>query len=190
MPKPLKTLSLCFISLLLLIIAPYTGYKSLHAQALRFEHCRGSEFSTDQHHFRAWMLGESRDPVIAQKKALLNAKSELSGNMQSIIKSVLDHYYSSHHGANQVEYLTRELVNQRLNGVRVICKKTTKTKNNTFISYVAVELPRHGILADIDEKIMSRSKTDKKYDFTEFEQMLGSEMEKSGQKKDAGTIIR
>ena len=186
----LKVFAFCSLAQIAYVITPDFEIQSVHAQDIRFEHCQGPEFSTDQYHFRAWMLGESRDPVIARKKALLNAKSELSGNMQAIIKSVLDQYYSSHYGANRLEYLTRELVKQRLNGVRVICRKTVKTANSSFISYVAVELPRHGILADIDEKILSGSKTDKEYDFAEFEKMMGSEMEKSSQTRDAGKIIR
>lgn len=160
------------------------------AQTIRFEHCRGENFTTDGYHFRAWMLGESRDPVIARKKAILNAKSELSGNIQAIIKSVFDLYYTSGNNGQQLDFLTRELINQRLNGVKVICQKTMKTESNTFITYVVVELPRGGILTDIDKQITEGEEVSDSYDFIEFEKRVEAEMEKSGKKNDDQHIIR
>jgi hypothetical protein len=160
------------------------------AQSLSVEHCYGDGYSTDRYYFRAWMPGESRDPVIARKKAILNAKSELSGNMQAIIKSVFDLYYSSNNTGSQFDFLTRELINQRLKGVRVICQKTLKTDRNTFITYVAVELPRAGILSDIDKQIANEENLATDYEFSEFEQRVEAEMEKSGKSPDNKQTIR
>jgi hypothetical protein len=163
---------------------------NLNAQSVSFEHCYGDGYATDRYYFRAWMLGESRDPVIARKKAILNAKSELSGNMKAIIKSVFDHYYSTTTTGSQLDFLTRELINQRLKGVRVICQKTIKTDRNTFVTYVAVELPRAGILSDIDKQIANEGNIARDYKFSEFEQRVEAEMEKSGKSSDYKQTIR
>lgn len=174
------------------IMSLFLGFSisNLTAQSVSVEHCYGDGYSTDRYYFRAWMPGESRDPVIARKKAILNAKSELSGNMQAIIKSVFDLYYSSNKPGSQFDFLTRELINQRLKGVRVICQKTLKTDRNTFITYVAVELPRAGILSDIDKQIANEENLATDYEFSEFEQRVEAEMEKSGKSPDNKQTIR
>jgi hypothetical protein len=172
------------------IIVLIISVKELEAQQINFKHCTGKEYITDKHNFRAWMLGESRDQAIARKKALLNAKSELSGNMQAIIKSVLDLHYSSHLSGSNLEYLTRELINQRLDGVKIICQKTIKTDKDTFITYVSIELPKSGILADLDKEISKEGKMGNDYNKQEFENYLGTEMEKSGKLVKDKNIIR
>jgi hypothetical protein len=177
---------LAFIISLLMVLS----ISNLTAQSVSVEHCYGDGYSTDRYYFRAWMPGESRDPVIARKKAILNAKSELSGNMQAIIKSVFDLYYSSNNPGSQFDFLTRELINQRLKGVRVICQKTLKTERNTFITYVAVELPHAGILFDIDKQIATEGNLASDYEFSEFEQRVEAEMEKSGKSSDNKQTIR
>jgi hypothetical protein len=174
-----------FVSLFMVFLI-----SDLTAQSVSVEHCYGDGYSTDRYYFRAWMLGESRDPVIARKKAILNAKSELSGNMQAIIKSVFDHYYSTNNTGSQLDFLTRELINQRLKGVKVICQKTLKTDRNTFITYVAVELPRGGILSDIDKQIANEGNIARDYKFSEFEQRVEAEMEKSGKSPENKQTIR
>ena len=94
----------------------------------------GKEYESDKKYFRAKQVGESSDISTAKKIAEQNAKSELAGNIEAIIKRTTDQYTNQRSVGNKKEFenkfeeISREVVKQDLRGVRVIGEKLFKKK--------------------------------------------------------------
>ena len=52
----------------------------------------GKQFENNKNYFRAKQVGESSDLATAKKIAEQNAKAELAGNIEAVIKRVTDQY--------------------------------------------------------------------------------------------------
>ena len=97
------------------------------------EYCTGPEFFSDKKTFRANAVSESMDQMTAKNKALIEAKAHLASFISTTIKSTLDNYVkdNEHNKKEDLEQkyegLTREVVNQKLSGIKVICDKVTMT---------------------------------------------------------------
>ena len=108
--------------------------------------CSGPEYMTSAEYFRANAMGMSNSMEIASQKAMTAARAKLAAAIQTTVKTVTDNYASSYEVNQQEEArgrfqsLTREVVNQKLNGVRVICQKTMKSPEGQYKCYVAIEL--------------------------------------------------
>jgi hypothetical protein len=95
--------------------------------------CSGSEFFTNTKFFRANSIGESQDQVTSKKKALANARGELAASIQTTVRAVTDNYTNSREMNNKeqveerFEQLNREIVDQKLTGLKTICEKLMKT---------------------------------------------------------------
>ncbi|MEM9340928.1 MAG: hypothetical protein AAGA66_19490, partial [Bacteroidota bacterium] len=115
--------------------------------------CSGTEYFSSGDIFRSNSIGESKDQVVAKKKALSNARADLASQVQTTVKAVTDSYVNSREYDNREEIeerfesLNREVINQELNGTKVICEKQTKTSAGTFKSYIAVELDPNAVIA-------------------------------------------
>ena len=66
-----------------------------------------SEFKSDRKTFRIYSYGESTDAMVAKKKALSNARSELAGMISATMKVVGDNYVKSMEVNNVEEVLER-----------------------------------------------------------------------------------
>lgn len=154
------------------------------------QYCQPEDFSTDEIFFRATMLGESRDPAIARKKALINVRGQLAGNIQTLIKTVFDVYTTSNTSADRYEYLARQIVKQKITGMMVVCSRTVKTADGIYRSYVAVELPRSSITNELERQTISGEGLQEGYCFSDFELKLKNEMKKAGKQKQQEIIIR
>jgi hypothetical protein len=139
--------------------------------------CSGSEFFTTNKFFRANSIGESQDQVTSKKKALANARAELASSIQTTVKAVTDNYVNSREMNNKeeveerFEQLNREIVDQKLSGLKTICEKLMQTQNGTYKTYIAIEL------LSKDERL----KID--YDYEKFKETFDKEMEKMGSGK-------
>lgn len=82
---------------------------------------------------RASAMGISNSQEIASQKAMTAARAKLAAAIQTTVKTVTDNHASSYEAGQQEEAkgrfqsLTREVVNQTLNGVKVICQKMMKS---------------------------------------------------------------
>ncbi len=146
-------------------------------------HC--SEFAhSDAENFRAHAIGESRDPMIAKKKAQSNAKAELAATIQTKIKGVVDNYVNSREFNNKEEVeerfesLTREVINQTLSGITVKCEKMTKTTGGKYKSYLALEMSKDEMLKGCTDKLSKDQKLKVDYDYEKFKQAFNEEMDK------------
>ena len=98
--------------------------------------CSGPDFFTTTKYFRANSIGESQDQVTSKKKALANARAELAASIQTTVKAVTDNYTNSREMNNKeqveerFEQLNREIVDQKLTGIKTICEKLDEDRSD------------------------------------------------------------
>jgi len=150
--------------------------------------CSGPDFFTTAKAFRANSIGESQDQVTSKKKALANARAELAASLQTTVKAVTDNYTNSREMNNKeeveerFEQLNREIVDQKLTGLRTICEKLMKTENGTYKTYIAIELSADELVASYNERLSKDERLKIDYDYEKFKETFEKEMEKMGSK--------
>ena len=186
-----------FLSAILIIATMTTGCKSIEkvvapppqpqpkGEVLISNYCAGEkEFMSTKELFRASAVGESMDQMVSKKKAMSNVKAILAGLIQTTMKGVTDNYVKSSE-ANNVEGVeerfegnTREVINQQLSGVRVICEKQTKTADGNYKTYVCVEITAADILNGVNNKLSADKELKIDYDYEKFKKTFDDEMKK------------
>lgn len=142
------------------------------------------EYRSDKENFRAKGSGKSPDLATSKKIAMLNAKSELAGNIESVIKRVTEQYTNQRSVSNKQEYenkfeeLAKEVVKQTLVDVRILGEKTYKDPDNSFTSWVAIEVSKADIMNGVNNRIAKDAKLQLDYDKMKFEKNFNEEMEK------------
>ena len=148
--------------------------------------CSGSEYFTNNKFFRANSIGESQDQVTSKKKALANARAELAASISTTVKAVTDNYTNSREMNNKeqveerFEQLNREIVEQRLSGVRTLCEKLIKTEGGTYKTYIAIELSADELVASYNERLSKDERLRIDYDYEKFKETFEKEMDKLG----------
>ena len=143
-----------------------------------------SKYKTDKDFFRAKQSGNVQDLATAKKMALLNAKSELAGNIKAIIKRVTDQYTNTRKVGdkkdfeNKFEELAREVVDQTLTDVRVMDEEIYKETDGSYTYWVAIETSKEPVLDAVTAKISKNEKLQLDYDKKKFEDIFNAEMEK------------
>src|ERR1044071_2364772 len=90
----------------------------------------GKEFRSDENSFRAKQVGKSPDIATAKKIAFQNARAEMAGNINAIVKRVTDQYTNQRTVGNTQEFenkfeeLSREVVNLEMSNVKELGQKT------------------------------------------------------------------
>lgn len=144
----------------------------------------GKDFQTDKNHFRARQVGRSTDLATAKKISLQNAKSELAGNIQAVIKKVTDQYTNQRTSGknqdfeNKFEELAREVTNQTLVDVKIIGEKLFQEPDGSYSYWVAVEADKEDILKAIDAEVSRKQQLQLDYDKMKFQQIFDDEMKK------------
>jgi predicted transcriptional regulator len=147
-------------------------------------YCSGPEYFANAEYFRASQVGESVDQATAKKKALSNARADLASSVETTIKGVIDNYVNSRELNNveeaeeRFESLTREVINQKLTGVKTICEKTTKTDDNKYKTYIAIELAGDELMNAMNERLSKDAKLKIDYDYEQFKKTFDEEMKK------------
>ncbi len=147
-------------------------------------YCDGPEYRSDAANFRSNAIGESRDQMVARKKAMSNAKAALAGQIQTVIKGATDNYINSREFNNveeveeRFESLNREVINQQLNDVRTICQKHTRTKEGKYKTYVAVEMGTDALENALNDRLSKDQRLRVDYDYEKYKETFDKEMEK------------
>ena len=183
------------LSAILIVIAISTGCKSKQkiadkqplpkGEVLVDNYCAGEkDFMSTKSYFRSSAVGESLDQMVSKKKAMSNVKAELAGLIQTTMKGVTDNYVKSSE-ANNVEGLeerfegnTREVINQVLANVRVICEKQTKTQEGNYKTYVCVEVSADDIVKGVGNRLSADKELKIDYDYEKFKKTFDEEMKK------------
>lgn len=148
--------------------------------------CSGSDYFTTNKFFRANSIGESQDQVTSKKKALANARAELAASIQTTVKAVTDNYTNSREMNNKeqveerFEQLNREIVDQKLTGIKTICEKLMKTNQTTYKTYIAIELSADELVATYNERMSKDDRLKIDYDYEKFKETFDKEMDKLG----------
>jgi hypothetical protein len=184
-----------YLSAILILIAITTGCKSKQkvadkqplpkGEVLVDNYCAGEkDFMSTKSYFRSSAVGESLDQMVSKKKAMSNVKAELAGLIQTTMKGVTDNYVKSSE-ANNVEGLeerfegnTREVINQVLANVRVICEKQTKTQEGNYKTYVCVEVSADDIVKGVGNRLSADKELKIDYDYEKFKKTFDEEMKK------------
>jgi hypothetical protein len=146
--------------------------------------CSGPDFFTTNKVFRSNSSGESMDMNVAKQKARSNAEGELARSIQVTVKAVTDNYVNSREMNNKEEVeerfeaLNRQVVEQTLQGVRIICEKNMKTQQNTYKVYLALELSADDLVKKYNERLSTDERLKIDYDYEKFKDTFEKEMEK------------
>lgn len=145
--------------------------------------CSDNEFQTDAKTFRGTGIGTSQDQGTAKTKARLDANRNLAEGINVKIKAVTDRYTNELEVGEASEFerkfedLTRQVINQEMNNVAVVCQKMFN-KEGKFTCYIATAVDKDQILNNIKESISKDSKLKLDYDKMKFEQVFNEEMAK------------
>ncbi len=145
--------------------------------------CSGPEFLTSAEYFRASAMGFSNSMEIASQKAMSSARAKLASAIEVAVKSVTDNYLSSYEenqkeeARGRFQSLSREVVSQKLTGVRVICQKTMRAPDGQYKCYVAIELAGNEISSAMQDRISDDSKLRTDFEYKKFEEIFNKEME-------------
>lgn len=147
-------------------------------------YCSGAEYFSTKEAFRANAVGESMDQNTSKRKALNEARTQLASSIQTTIKATTDNYVNSREFNNKEEVLerfeslSREVVNQELNGTRTICERLTKTAQGTFKTYIAIELAADDMFKKVSDRLSKDERLRIDYDYEKFKETFDKEMEK------------
>jgi hypothetical protein len=100
------------------------------------------------------------------------------------VKAVTDNYLNSREMNNKeeveerFEQLNREIVNQRLQGIKTICEKQVKTNDGTYKTYIALELSADDLVSSYNERLSKDERLKIDYDYEKFKETFDQEMEK------------
>lgn len=146
--------------------------------------CSGSKYRTDKKYFRADNSATSSDMSLAREKALTLTKQRLASLIQTQIKSTTDRYVNERELTNGSEFeqkfenLTREVINLKMNDIRIICEKTGSLKDGNYQTFMAVELDKDELLNGFSNSLSKDKKLQMDYDKMKYEQIFNEEMEK------------
>jgi hypothetical protein len=142
------------------------------------------QVNSDKDHFRAANMATSADLSLSKEKALLLAKQRLASLINTQIKAVTDRYVNEREFGQGSEFeqkfenLTREVVDQRLSEVNIICEKSYQTQEGKYQTYIAIEVNKDALLNGIENGISQDKKLQIDYDKMKFQQIFNEEMDK------------
>lgn len=144
--------------------------------------CSGPEYSSNDEYFRGGAMAQSSDQNMAKKKAMQDARALLATAIAPSLKRVIDQYGSSYDQKGQDEVrgrymeISRTVVNQQLNDVRVICEKMTKSSEGKYKCYIALEMSKDGLLETMNKNILNDEKLRTDYEYEKFKQIYEEEI--------------
>lgn len=146
--------------------------------------CSGYEYETQAGVFRSSQSALSTDLSTSREKALLATKRTLASMIGGTIKSVTDRYAQDRtigaksNFSEKFENLTREVVEQRLQGVRKICEITKQKPDGRYETFVAIELNTNDVFQGLENNIAKDDELRQDYDKQKFEGIFNEEMKK------------
>jgi hypothetical protein len=145
--------------------------------------CSGPGYFSDTEYFRANSVAESQNQANSKRMALSNARAELASQIEVTIKSVIDNYVQDVAVGNRSEFtqryegLSREVVNQRLTGTRVVCEELVRTTAGMYKTYIAIELSGEELMNAMNQRIANDERLRVDYNYEKFKDTFNQEME-------------
>ncbi len=147
--------------------------------------CSGPDYESNDEYFRSNFMGLSTDMSIAKKKALSNVREQIAQNVESVVKSTVDNYYSSYQNGEREESkqrfegMVRTVTNQQLKGCRIICEKTMKSPDGNYKVYIAMEMKASNILDAVASQIKDDERLRTDFEYERFKKVFEEEMGKT-----------
>jgi hypothetical protein len=141
------------------------------------------EGRSDKNFFRADNSATSQNMSLSREKALTMAKQRLSGLVETHIKSVTDRYVNEYEVGDRMDFsgkfenLTREVINQTLIDVAIICEKNFQEEDGRYTTYIAIEVNKETLFNGFDSYVSRDEKLQVDYDKMKFEEIFNEEME-------------
>jgi len=184
----MKTLKLAITALTFIAVATACGGKKQTPATIQ----AGSErvtipfqnFRADANHFRAVNQGNSVDYAMARRIALQNARTELASTIEATVKAVTEQYADQRQVGNRQEFqtrleeLSRTVVNQQLNDVRVAGDEAFREPNGTLTVWVAIEMPKDAIQKALNNRLSNDERLKLDFDQAVFTRIFNNEMQK------------
>jgi hypothetical protein len=190
----MKKSILCFANLVMIVAlvaavsSCSTSKKIADDELVLTTHCSGGEFQSNSKAFRYTGIGESMDQMTSKKKAMSEARAGLAASINTHVKAVTDNYVKSSNLNNKEELLqnyegmNREVVNQTLSGVIVICEKVTKSNSTgNYKTYVCLELGSNEVLQSVTKRMSTDEQLKVDYNYEKYKKTFEEEMSKLGQ---------
>lgn len=144
----------------------------------------GKQFENNKDFFRAKQVGESSDLATAKKIAEQNAKAEMAGNINAVIKRVTEQYTNQRSVGNakdfenKFEEMSREVVRLDLKDVNIIGERLFKQKDGLYSYWIAIESSKEATLAGVYDGISKDAQLKLDFDKYKFEKIFNEEMNK------------
>lgn len=151
--------------------------------------CSGAEYFTNKEYFRANSVGESTNQANSKRMAMSNARAELAGNINVLVKGAVDNYFKQSgvetrsEFAERYEGLYREVVDEQLSGTRIICEDVTRTLDGKYKTYLAIELAGNEIMSAASKRITNDERLRIDYDYERFKKTFEEEIEKERKRR-------
>lgn len=142
-------------------------------------------YQTDNEFFRVTQMSRNSDIQLARNIALLNAKSELSGIINTKIYSITINYFEENQSQNSdtlvnVFFETSKLiVSQKLVDIKVLDEKVIKESNGDFSFWIVIEVPKQLILDDLKTNIKNNEELQNGFNESSYENIYKVEMQMS-----------
>lgn len=137
-----------------LLVVLFITMTLAHAQNVP---CTGSEFTSNAQFFRAYASAISSDATASKKKAMVNARTAISSQMNAKGESAAKSQ-SKINGTNMTQLieLIQIAVRQKAANLKVICENSEQT-NGKYKTHLVVELAKNDILTEIIEQVKSEN---------------------------------
>ena len=129
-------------------------------------------------------MATSTDLQLSKEKALLLAKQRLVTLIKSKTKTVTDRYINERGFSDKSEVeskfenMTREVADETLSNVVVVCETSSVLDNGKYNSFIAIEVDRDDVMTGMDAKLSKDQKLQVDYDKKKFEEIFNQEMDK------------
>ena len=159
-------------------------------ETLVVQYC--DEYKTDATGIRAMAVEVSPDQQNAKEKAMMAARQTIANTIQVKMMAVAERYRTSVNidGESDMQgrdqSLVRQITNQVMSGVYVVCDKLTKTTSPSgktlYKSYIAMELGsealRESFAKELDKAIDEAAKADLDFQRALFTEIFNEELKK------------
>ncbi len=143
-----------------------------------------AESRSDMLFFRVANKGLSGNINISKERAILMAKQDMAKLIESHVNSVLVRYVNQHQISSVKEFSkkferhAREVVNNILIDVEIICEKNFQEADGRYKTYVGIEVDKEVFLAALNKAINKDGMLNIDFDEERFNKIFNEKMKK------------
>lgn len=144
--------------------------------------CHGNGFQNSKEYVRYSDFADSKDLSLSKQKAFNSARTGLASMVSTKVKRMTDNYVKNYvqddmeEVRKRYEDISRQVINQELNGIKTICEEATELKGGTYRYYVCLELTGEDILGSLTKKMSEDSQLRTDFDYEKFKKEFDIEM--------------